>query len=481
MPKRATPVDRPDISLDARLALPLYKQLYERLRMAILQGQLERGARLPSTRALARELGISRTTATLAYELLVLEGYLQSRVGQGTVVTQQLPLALLQPYSAQRQEGHEAAPAPPADSERSGGIFRIGEPALDRFPYALWARLVARRTRHDLPELAHYQEPAGYAPLREAIAAHIGITRGVRCSPEQIIITAGSQGALDLAARTLLGPGEAAWVESPGYDGAHGALRAAGARLVPVPVDGQGLDVAAGRQRAPGARVAAITPSHQFPTGVTMSLARRLELLDWAQRQGAWIFEDDYDSEYRFSGRPLEALQGLDQSGRVLYVGSFSKVLFPALRLGYLVAPPKLVAPLLAIRRVIDVHAPILEQMALADFLREGHFAHHLRQMLQCYRARRDRLRHELGRQLGDLLEVHTPEAGMHLVGWLPAGKDDRRASALAAQHGVNAMPISRYCLEPPARAGLLFGYASASEAEIALGVRKLALALKQL
>jgi GntR family transcriptional regulator / MocR family aminotransferase len=242
--------------------------------------------------------------------------------------------------------------------------------------------LIARRARQSLREVAHYQSPAGYFPLREAIATHISLTRGVRCTPEQVILTAGSQGAIDLAVRTLLNPGEAAWLENPGYFGARGALLAAEAQLIPVPVDEQGLDVERGRQRSPGARLIWTTPSHQVPTGVTMRLPRRLALLEWAREADVWILEDDYDSEYRWSGRPLEALQGLDNAGKVLYIGTFSKVLFPALRLGYLVAPPMLMEPLLAMRYFLDFHLPLLEQTALCDFLGEGHYARYLRQAL---------------------------------------------------------------------------------------------------
>jgi GntR family transcriptional regulator/MocR family aminotransferase len=495
MPKRIAATKRPAIRLDASLSMPLYKQLYERLRGAILEGQLERGARLPSTRTLASELGLSRGTVALAYEQLLLEGYLESRVGHGTAVARQLPAALMREHIdrtrnrptpalkrlSARVERIRELPYPERVVRGATRIFRGGEPALDLFPYEIWARLVARHARQSLHRLAHYQSPAGYEPLRVAIAAHIGITRGVRCTPEQIIITAGSQGALDLVARTLLDPGDAAWIENPGYFGAQGALIAAGARLVPVPVDDQGFDLAIGLQRCPEARIVAITPSHQFPTGVTLSLARRLALLEWAKQADAWILEDDYDSEYRFSGRPLEALQGLDHVGRVLYIGTFSKVLFPALRLGYLVAPAELVEPLLATRRFIDVHAPILEQSALADFIHEGHYARHLRHMLQHYNRRRDLLCDALHAQLGDLLEVYTPDAGMHLIGWLPPGKDDRRAADLASQVGIEVTPIAQYSLEPLPRGGLLFGYASTGERDIALGVRKLAAALKQL
>jgi GntR family transcriptional regulator/MocR family aminotransferase len=242
----------------------------------------------------------------------------------------------------------------------AGNPFRISQPDVAHFPYATWARLVARHARRSLPDVALYQPPYGYMPLREAIAAHIGLTRGVPCVPDQVIVTAGAQEALALAADLLLDPDDSVWLEDPGYTGAHGALLAAGATLIPVPVDHEGLDVAAGRQLCPQARLAVVTPSHQFPTGVTMSLRRRLALLEWAREADAWIVEDDYDSEYRFGGRPLEALHGLDDEGRVLYVGTFSKVLFPALRLGYLVVPPGLPPAVRAARRLVDIHPPIL-------------------------------------------------------------------------------------------------------------------------
>jgi GntR family transcriptional regulator/MocR family aminotransferase len=453
-----------------------------------LAGQLERGARLPSTRTLASELGVSRTTTALAYKMLLLEGYLQGKVGQGTVVSAELPawfaaptlrkVVRPAPLRLAAQVGGLKRVTPSNPVSHDSAIFRVGEAALDLFPYELWARLVARRARHSLRGLSRYQELQGYTPLRAAIAAHVGITRGVRCTPEQILITAGSQGALDLAVRTLLNPGDAAWIENPGYFGAQGALLAAGARLVPVPVDEQGLDVARGRALHPQARLASTTPSHQYPTGVTMSLTRRLALLEWARQQGSWILEDDYDSEYRFSGRPLEALQGLDGAGRVLYIGSFSKTLFPALRLGYLIAPPALVEALLQVRRFTDIHAPILEQMALTDFLEQGHFARHVRRMLEQYRRRRELLRSELLAHIGGQLEVYVPEAGMHMVGWLPSGSDDREIAARAADAGLSLSYISKYSLTPLQRGGLLFGYAGTNEAAIRTGVRRLAVVL---
>jgi GntR family transcriptional regulator/MocR family aminotransferase len=352
---------------------------------------------------------------------------------------------------------------------------------LDLFPYEIWARLLARRARQSLPEHAFYQSQGGYAPLREAIAAHVAVSRGVRCTPDQVILTAGTQGAIDLAVRALVDPGDVVWVENPGHFGALGALLVAGAQLVPVPVDAQGMDVEAGRQRAPEARLISTSPTHQFPTGVTMSLDRRLALLDLARETGVWILEDDYDSDYRFSERPLPALQGLDRANRVLYVGTFSKVLFPALRLGYLIAPLDLIDPLLATRRFIDVHVPILEQMTLADFMEEGHFADHLRRMTRLYLERRDCLVEELRAHLGGLLEVSVPLAGMQLIAWLPPEKDDHRASALAAQAGIAAAPVSRYCLEPPPRGGLVFGYAGVDEEVVRRAVGRLAVALEGL
>jgi GntR family transcriptional regulator/MocR family aminotransferase len=433
---------------------------------------------------------------------LVLEGYLASQVGQGTVVARSLPATLFTAPKDNKREKqtdstdsehtspiHVASclrllkdiPFPERREGRTGGIFYGGEPGLDLFPYEIWARLIARHARQSAREFAHYQPPAGYFPLREAIAAQIGVTRGVRCIPEQIIMTTGSQSALDLAARTLLDPGEAAWIEHPAYFGARGALLAAGARLVPVPVDEQGLMMEIRRKLCPKARLVSTTPSHQFPTGVTMSLSRRVLLLDWARGAGAWILEDDYDSEYRLSGRPLEALQGLDRDGRVLYIGTFSKVLFPALRLGYLVAPTELIEPLLVMRRVLNLSLPMLEQMALCDFLHEGHYARHLRRMRHHYKKLRDLLYCELQAHLGGLLEVHASEVGMYLVGWLPSGKDDQRAARLAAQVGIQVLPISTHCMEPLSRGGLVFGYAGTDEAAIPHAVKMLAAGLEQL
>ncbi|GHO87399.1 MocR-like pyridoxine biosynthesis transcription factor PdxR [Dictyobacter formicarum] len=503
MSKRVMQSKKPEIMLDQYATAPLYKQLYERLRAEILSGQLEAGARLPSTRTLASELGVSRNTTALAYEQLLLEGYIESKVGDGTRVAHLQPEQILQVRKSSRKtaSGQQAAPkdallgqrgqllasiSGPGDENTTGAsvhnvAFRIGQPDVTSFPYETWARLISRHARQSLRAVSTYQNAQGYAPLREAIAAHVGITRGVHCSPEQIILTAGAQGALDLLARVLLDPGDLVWVENPGYQRARGALLAAGARLVPVPVNQEGIDVEAGRQLCQQARLAVVTPSHQFPTGVTMSLHRRLALLEWCRDVQSWIIEDDYDSEFRFSGRPLEALHGLDSSGRVIYVGTFSKVLTPSLRLGYLIVPPALLKGLIAARLLIDVHLPLLEQMALTDFIVEGHFARHLRKMRLQYLERRNALVAALHQELGDRLDVAVPQAGMHLMAWLPTGLDARRVAQQAARHGLLTTPIIQGPEDAITRQGLMLGFSSATPAELQAGVKILAQAFREL
>ena len=485
------------VSLDEASPVPLYRQLYDELRGAILGGRLGPGSRLPSTRDLAADLGVSRNTVTNAFLQLWAEGYLEGKVGSGTYVSRSLPDDLLRarpnaareaprvPASARvdrglSRRGELLAATPATATVRRGRprAFRSGVPALDAFPSETWARLEARCWRGAPQSLLGYGDPAGYRPLREAIAGYLGAVRAASCSWEQVVVVSGSQQALDLCARVLLDPGDPAWVEDPCYPAARGALVGSGARLMPVRVDGEGLDVAAGEARAVDARLAYITPSHQYPLGVTMSLARRLALLDWANRSGAWILEDDYDSEYRYSGRPLSSLQGLDDGGRVLYLGTFSKVLSPALRLGYLVVPPDLVDAFAAARALVDRHSPLMEQAVLAEFMTEGHFARHLRRMRLLYAERRDALVEEVERGLAGLIEVGPAEAGLHLVGWLPEGTDDHKASRRAAARGVEAAPLAAYRIEAPQRPGLLLGYAAVDEEEIREGARQLAEAL---
>lgn len=487
------------VSLDADSpAAPLYRQLYDGLRAAILDGRLRPGTRLPSTREAAVAFEVSRNTVMSAYEQLLAEGYVEGQTGSGTYVSRSLPEDYLHApgrtagatvsSSSRKERGPSRrgsmlarTPSTVSTSTKSRRAFRPGAPAVDRFPFDTWARLTAKHWRRPRRDLLHYGDPAGYARLREAIAAYLGAARAVRCDPEQVIVTAGAQQALDIAARVALDAGDAAWVEDPGYLGAKGALKASGARLVPVPLDAEGISVAAGRARAPEAKLVYVSPSHQYPSGVTMSLARRLALLEWSEQADAWIVEDDYDSEFRYTGRPLASLQGLDRSGRVIYIGTFSKVLFPALRVGYMVVPRGLIDACTSARSLADRHSPTVEQAVLADFMEDGHFERHIRRMRALYAARQSALLESASVELGGLLKMTPSEAGMHLVGLLPEGVSDREAARVAAEHGVDAQPLSAFSLRSKTRAaGLVLGYAAFDEREIRAAVRKLAVALRR-
>jgi len=488
-----TPPALVTLGLDGGSSVPRYRQLYDAIREAILAGRLRPGARLPSTRTLAAQVGSSRNTVLAAFEQLTAEGYLQGKVGAGTTVAATLPDDVLQaeptPTSVARARARRNAlsrrgalilKSRLARAPASGGPrpFRMGLPALDAFPFEVWARLVARRWRRVPHQLLDYGDPAGYGPLREAIAVYLREARAVRCEAGQVIIVTGSQQGIDLTARVLFDAGDPVWVEDPGYPGARSALAAAELRIVPVPVDGEGLDVGAGAVRAPAARLVYVTPSHQYPLGVTMSLARRLALLEWARRAGAWILEDDYDSEYRYAGRPLAALQGLDSASCVIYLGTFSKVLFPALRVGYVVVPPELVDAFVAARALIDRHTPSVTQAVLADFIEEGHFARHIRRTRALYAERQAVLVEAAAQSLAGRLRVPPSETGMHLVGWLPPGADDRAASAAAAAAGVAAAPLSAFRLRSRGPGALLLGYAGLGTEEIRDGIMRLDAAL---
>jgi GntR family transcriptional regulator/MocR family aminotransferase len=358
------------------------------------------------------------------------------------------------------------------------GAFRLSEPAVEHFPIAVWSRLVARHARNLTHGAMTYSSPMGPLPFRQAVAAYLRTARAVCCEADQIMVVTGSQQALEITARVLLDSGQAVWVEEPGYKGARDVLAMAGARLVPVPVDDNGLHVAAGIKRCPGARAAYVTPSHQYPLGVTMSPFRRLQLLEWAQAAGAWVIEDDYDSEYRYEGHPISALQGLDRDARVIYLGTFSKVLFPALRVGYLVIPPDLVGRFMAVRDAMDICPPPLSPAVLADFIAEGHFARHLRRTRAVYAERRRVLVEALGRELGARLEVVGAQAGIHLTAMLARGSKDRAISERAARDGLWAMPLSACYLGSRTREGLVLGYGGTSAAQIPGAVRRLRRAL---
>jgi GntR family transcriptional regulator / MocR family aminotransferase len=477
--------------LDPSAARPLHRQVADALRQDVLAGKLRPGRRLTSSRALADQLGVSRNTVLQAFDQLTAEGYLVGVRGSGTFVSGDLPAAPADP---------SGSPAPPtglgarelpisragrdlialADGQRSTLLrpFQSGIAALDALPLALYRRVAARAFADlELDDLG-YGDPRGFAPLRRALADLLWSSRGVSCEPDQIFVVGGSQHALDLAARVLLDPGDRAWIEDPGYLGTRAALASSGAELVPIPLDGDGLIVEHGRQQAPDARLACVTPSHQYPLGTVMGVGRRLELLEWARGAGAWILEDDYDSEFRYAGRPLPALKSLDGSERVLYVGTFSKVLFPALRLGYLVVPRPLVGAFLGARFCSGRQAPIADQAAIHRFLREGHLARHLRRMRGLYRERQRCLLEAVAETLTGRLEVAPSEVGMHLVGWLPDGIDDREVAERAALRGLRAEPLSRYVLQHTLRPGLLLGYTAFDRASIRQGVAELGVAI---
>jgi GntR family transcriptional regulator / MocR family aminotransferase len=344
----------------------------------------------------------------------------------------------------------------------------------------LWGRLLARHCRKAPAEIAVHGEAAGLLRLREAITTYVGAARGVRCHAGQIIVVNGSQQAIDLAARVLADPGDVAIIEDPGYIGARSALQAAGMKLIPISVGKNGLRVELLSQKHLSANLVYVTPSHQFPLGVVLSLANRLQLLDWAAQNDAWIIEDDFDSEYRYESKPIPALQGLDRNARVIYIGTFSKVLFPSLRFGYLIAPEDLVDTFLAARWVSDRCSPLIEQAALADFIAEGHLASHVRRMRTLYMERRAVMVETIRERLGDLVETWDAEAGMHTVAWLPPGVDDSLISAAAAKGGLFILPASEFALRPMAPGGLLLGYAAFAPALIRKGVRDLELVVRK-
>ena len=492
MSKIAASLPNATIALDRASSTALHRQLYDQLRDAILSGRFAPGTRLPSTRELANELDLARNTVLNAFEQLYAESYLERRVGDGTYVSHQLPDDLLHAESPRpalgntNRQRHSNGGAPVsfmpctvADYSGQPRPFRTGTPALDEFPHKLWGRLLARRWSKSAHEILPYSESAGYLPLRKAIASYLSTARGVRCGPEQVIVTSGSQHALEIVARTLLKHGDKAWIEDPGFLGARAALTAAGASLIPVPVDSDGLNIAAGLERCSEPRLIYVTPSHQYPLGMTLTLSRRLGLLKLASRIGAWIIEDDYDSEFRYVGRPLSALQGLDTEQRVIYVGTFSKVLFPSIRIGYIISPPDLFDALLSARSLTGHQSPTLDQAVLADFIVDGHFARHIRRMRVLYAERQQALVNAAKSELNGLVEMRPSEAGMHLLGWLPSRIDDQAAVRAASAAGVEVTPLSAYCIEPQERGALRLGYTGYTPRVIWRATRRLAQALQ--
>lgn len=459
--------------------------LYDALRVEILEGRLRSGVRLPASRDLARHYGLSRGTVVEAFAMLESEGYVRGRVGSGTFVASALPDHLLE---TGRTTPRRAAPTgPPARrfSEFAARVrpfgnlervtlraFRRYMPALDHFPTAQWAQLAARCARQATVQQLGGCGPMGYRPLREAIADYLTTSRGVRCTADRVAVISGVQEALDLAARLFLDPGDRVAIEDPGYSGARVVFEAHGAAIAPVPIDEEGLTVDGAALH--GARLVYVTPAHQYPLGVAMSLPRRLALLEWARSSGALIFEDDYDSEYRYSGRPLPALQGLDTAGQVLFAGTFSKVLFPSLRLGYLVVPDDVSERLARLLSVTSRHAPLIDQAVLAEFITGGHFGRHVRRMREMYAERLSFLLEYGGSILGGLLEISPIEAGLQTVGWLPENVDVRAVVRAAAERDVDVAAIDYLGAPRRRRNGLQLGFAAIDEREIRRGVREL-------
>jgi len=477
---------------------PLHRQLYRALRRAILDGAFPAGARLPASRVLAGDLALARNTVLQAFEQLLDEGYVAARTGSGTYVADSLPddrVAVARdgarvgtgpsarsPLRLSRLAERVAAAAPPGGvSWRIGRKtrlydFRYGEPSYADLPLATWWRLHGRRARRVSARRLGYGAPGGAPELRRALAAYLRRARGVVCEPRQVIVVRGTQQAIDLAMRVVVDPGERVVVEEPRYPGLSLSAAAAGAELVSVAVDAGGLRVA-DLAAAGAARLICVTPSHQFPTGVIMPLARRLELLALAARTGAFVLEDDYDSEFRFDGRPVESLQGLDRAGRVLYAGTASKLLFPALRLGWLVVPPDLVEPFESVRALADTGTATLDELVLADFIEGGHLERHVRRARVRNGARRAALLAALARHLGARARVSGTDAGLHVLVWLPE-IPAARAAALrreAAARDVGVYPVTPYYAHPPTAAGLVLGYAALTERAIEEGIARLA------
>jgi GntR family transcriptional regulator/MocR family aminotransferase len=489
MSKRTTTLD---LALPPRTEDgPAYRWLCTALRTQILEGRLRPGARLPATRDLARQHGLSRGTIIGAFEQLKSEGYIEGSVGSGTYVNKVLPDELLQIPRRPNYRPPVTKPAPRRVSDFARRLtnfptcaffapvraFRANQPALDLFPATLWAQVAARRLRRSTPAFLLGCDALGYRPLQEALADYLKTSRGVKCIPEQIMVVSGVQEALDIVGRVLLNKGDRVCMENPGYLGAALVFEALGAKIRPVRVDEEGMEIPGPQFR--DIRLTYTTPAHQFPLGIGMTLCRRLELLKWARASGSMIFEDDYDSEFRYSGRPVPALQGLDQHGVVLFAGSLSKVLFPSIRLGYLVVPRDLIEYFAATRSVISRHAPLPEQAILADFMTEGHFGRHIRRMREIYAERRSVLLESAKEKLTGLVDIAGVEAGLQTAGYLRPGLTGEAVVRAAAERDVELLALSRYCRGRVEREGIKLGFAAVEPSEIRRGVRELAAILE--
>ncbi|MDQ7969724.1 MAG: PLP-dependent aminotransferase family protein [Oxalicibacterium faecigallinarum] len=472
MKKTAVRSAVPDLQIDRALNAPMYLQICQRFKKAIEQGHLRAGDRVPAVRALATELNLARGTVDMAYRILTDEGYFQVRGAAGTVVSPTLPQAVV---SKPQVEIPKSSSAVIVDHDgKAPKPLQLGLPALDAFPRKVWNRLVTHRLRGSEPMRLGYPNPQGFEELRERIATYLGVSRGVTCVPEQVFITTGLRTTLELTLSSLSSPGDAFWFEDPGYILARPFLQNAAVEVVPVPVDEHGLMVDEGRRLSPYARFAMVTPSHQSPLGVTLSLERRMALLDWASNAGGWIIEDDYDSEFRYQGRPLPALKSLDKNDRVIYAGTFSKVMFPGLRLAYAVAPLSAVARFQAVSSNLNAGCPYLLQASVADFMAEGHFPRHLKKMRQLYAQRRAVMQQVFQKTLGDRVRIDLQPGGLHVLAKLAESENDIALAAQARDAGLAIHPLSRWYINAKPRQGLMMGFANVPDEKEALRLARL-------
>jgi GntR family transcriptional regulator / MocR family aminotransferase len=491
MRKKLPAASVPMIAAHRRGEKPLYRQIHNALRAMILEHGLEPGQQIPPTRALAGELGISRIPVLVAYDRLLTEEYIESPLGAGTFVTSSLSNQFLSarpvvanavddPASLVISRASGLLPLEGTPWFRGVGAFSVGAIAYDHFPFRVWSDLVTYHVRRVRARSMGYSNPMGSEEFREVIAIYLRTVRAVRCEASQIMVVNGSQHALDLSARVLLDPDSSVWIEDPGCQFLRHALTLSGCRLVPVPVDSEGLNVATGIRLCRNARAAYVTPSHQYPLGATMTVARRLQLLEWAHSSRAWIVEDDYDSEYRYESMPIASMQGLDPGSRVIYIGTFSKTLFPSLRLGYIVIPPALVGRFQAVRQANDLCPSHLDQAALTDFISRGYFTRYVRKTRQLYAGRRSALTKALRKEFGSEIEILGAEAGMHLVVTLPPGFSDEKISARAAHEGLWLWPLSTAYLGTNARQGFILGIGGTKADEMLHQVRRLRKAMRK-
>ncbi|MFD1156663.1 MocR-like pyridoxine biosynthesis transcription factor PdxR [Roseovarius aestuarii] len=478
-------------SVDRASPVPIYRQLDAALRRFILDGTLRPAQKLPSTRELAQDLNVSRITVKSVYEQLVAEGYAEARTGAGTFVAQgldpdyapsfRLPRRRAKPPEIEISDHAKMITSSKA-SIRHGKTdgFRPGVPALDVFPVKAWNKYIFdAMTSHERRNLS-YGPVTGSAALRQAVSRHLADARGMQADPDQIVITSGAQQAFVMIAFVLLDRGETVWYENPGHIAGRDIMQAMGARVAPVPIDSEGLDLDVAMSRYPNPTVIFTTPSHQQPLGTTMSLVRRLALLNYAQENGAWIIEDDYDSEFRYRGRPLPALSALDTERRVFYVGTFSKSMFASMRLGYIVVPPGLVDTFAKARNLLGQSSSAVVESAMAQFMDDGRFVEHIRKMRRVYRERRDILYDCLLRDCADHLDVQPTDAGMHMLAWLKRGIDDQTAHSALLDAGIESLPLSVYTSEPIERQALVLGFSGVGEKRIPNLVSRMAKALAE-